>query len=234
MSKTPFMPLWVNDFLGDTLDLDAKEVGAYMLILMSMWSRGGTLPNDEKKLKRVARVGRDWARVWGNIQHYFVAENDVISNVRLMSELHLINTKRRVNAQHGALGGAAKALKEKKLALANATVSLQQPEPYLERERKNKQKEFAFGVFWKVWPNKVARAGAEKAWRKLSEHDRKSVLAKDCAGFTEWRAANKTANPIHAASFLNGKRWEDETVNHSQQGNETDRWRKIAGREMQG
>ena len=39
MSKRPFMQLWVSDFIGDTLDLDAKEIGAYMLLLMSMWQR---------------------------------------------------------------------------------------------------------------------------------------------------------------------------------------------------
>jgi len=30
VSGTPFMPLWVADFVGDTLDLDAKEIGAYL------------------------------------------------------------------------------------------------------------------------------------------------------------------------------------------------------------
>ena len=39
MSAQPYMPLWISDFIGDTLELDAKEVGAYMLILMAMWQR---------------------------------------------------------------------------------------------------------------------------------------------------------------------------------------------------
>lgn len=135
MSKNPFMPLWVADFLGDTLDLDAKEIGAYMLILMSLWTRGGTLPNDPAKLKRVARVGRDWPRIWDAIERYFIIENGVISNGRLSQELHKVDTKRRINAHSGARGGRAKALKDKERALANATVSLQQPEPYLESKR---------------------------------------------------------------------------------------------------
>ncbi len=136
MSKAPYMPLWVSDFLGDTLDLDAKEVGAYMLLLMAMWQRGGTLPDDEKKLRRVARVGRDWPRVWGNLRHYFTSENGTISNPRLSVELQKVDTKRRVNARSGARGGAAKALKNKELVLANATVSLKQPYPYPEEREK--------------------------------------------------------------------------------------------------
>lgn len=134
MSKTPFMPLWVSDFVGDTLDLGAREVGAYMLLLMAMWARGGHLPNDQKKLQRVARVGRDWPKVWGAISHYFTDHGDTISNPRLLKELHKVDAKRAVNAHSGARGGRAKALKKKESSLANATNSLQQPEPEPESE----------------------------------------------------------------------------------------------------
>jgi uncharacterized protein YdaU (DUF1376 family) len=130
VSSTPFMPLWVSDFVGDTLDLDAKEIGAYMLLLMAMWGRDGTLPNDTEKLRRVARCGRDWPRVWASIQHYFTVEGEAITQGRLRCELQKVSAKREVNAQSGARGGAAKALKAKERALANANVSLQQPEPY--------------------------------------------------------------------------------------------------------
>lgn len=126
MSGTPFMPLWVADFLKDTMDLEAKEVGAYMLLLMAMWGRDGRLPNDKKKLQRVARCGRDWPKVWASIGHYFDAEGDSITQGRLTRELQKVAAKREVNAQSGARGGRAKALKEKELAIANATVSLQQ------------------------------------------------------------------------------------------------------------
>jgi len=141
MSSTPFMPLWVADFVGDTLDLDAKEIGAYMLILMTMWGRDGYLPNDEKKLQRVARCGRDWPRVWGAIGHYFTVEGDQITQLRLRLELQKVAAKREVNAQSGARGGHAKALKDKEAALANATVSPQQPEPYLEPYKKEQKEE---------------------------------------------------------------------------------------------
>lgn len=131
MSNTPYMPLWVGDFLSDTQDLDAKEVGAYMLLLMSLWQRGGTLPNDQKKLKRVARVGRDWPRIWAALEPYFTLENDTISQDRLTKELQKADTKRRVNAHSGARGGRAKALKYKKAGLANATISPKQSYLYI-------------------------------------------------------------------------------------------------------
>lgn len=107
-----------------------------MLILMTMWGRDGYLPSDEKKLQRVARCGRDWPRVWASLSHYFTVDGDRITQGRLLLELQKVAAKREVNAQHGSLGGRAKALKNKEPTLANATVSLQQPEPYLEPDKK--------------------------------------------------------------------------------------------------
>lgn len=131
MSKTPFMPLWVADFLAKTPDLDAKETGAYLLILMALWTHGGRLPNDPRKLQRIARCGREWPKVWGAIERFFDVADGEISQGRLTEELQKVNAKLEVNAHNGARGGLAKALKNKEAALANATISLKQPEPYI-------------------------------------------------------------------------------------------------------
>lgn len=123
------MPLWVSDFIGDTLELDAKQIGAYMLLLMAMWQHGGTLPADPKKLQRVARIGRDWPKVWADLERFFQVENGKISNKRLTLELHRVAAKRALNAHAGALGGRAKSLKNKDQGLANALAKSYQPEP---------------------------------------------------------------------------------------------------------
>jgi uncharacterized protein YdaU (DUF1376 family) len=145
MSDTPFMPLWVSDFLGDTLDLDATEVGAYMLLLMAQWNRDGrSLPDDQSKLKRVARCGRNWPKVWAEISRFFLTDEDGIYSKRLRLEAQNVAAKRAVNAQSGALGGRAKALKDKERALTNATKTLQrkpsipEPEPEPEPEKEER------------------------------------------------------------------------------------------------
>jgi len=132
MSDKPYMPLWVADFLAKTMGLDAREIGAYMLLIMALWSHGGTLPNNPKKLQRIARCGRDWPRVWEAISHFFTVDDDTISQQRVTEELQKMRTKREVNAQNGARGGRAKALKQKQGDLANATISPEQPYPYPE------------------------------------------------------------------------------------------------------
>lgn len=134
------MPLWVPDFLADVQDLDAREIGAYMLILMSMWQRGGSLVADDRKLQRVARVSRNWPDVWAAIECHFEIVDGVIYNPRLSSEFTKARAKSAVNSYNGKRGAAAKALKTNKPAQANAqgslmrTVKQQEPKPYLEEK----------------------------------------------------------------------------------------------------
>ena len=137
MSSTPFMPLWISDFLGKTVDLDAAESGAYLLLLMAQWNMGGTLPNDQKKLQRIARCGRNWPKVWAAISHYFDEDENGLFNPKGRDVYKNATSKRAVNSQNGALGGRAKALKNKDTGVANATISLERkatiPEPEPER-----------------------------------------------------------------------------------------------------
>lgn len=137
MSKTPFMPLWVSDFLGDTLGLDAQEVGAYLLLIMAQWQAGGE-SLDPEKLPRMARCGRSWPKVWANIGHYFLSDEGGFYSPKCRELRKTVTSKRDVNSQNGALGGKAKALKSKGSAKANATKTPKRnpdiPEPEPERE----------------------------------------------------------------------------------------------------
>ena len=53
MSSRPWMPLYVNDFRLDTLDLKTDEIGVYLILLMLMWKRDdAALPDDPEWIKR--------------------------------------------------------------------------------------------------------------------------------------------------------------------------------------
>jgi uncharacterized protein YdaU (DUF1376 family) len=55
------MPFYVADYLADTGHLSTIEHGAYMLLIMHYWQKGG-LPADERMIARVARMTTEqWA-----------------------------------------------------------------------------------------------------------------------------------------------------------------------------
>ncbi len=117
------MPLWVSDFLGDTLDLDASEIGAYMLLLMAQWNRHGeSLPDDETRLRRIARCGKAWPRVWANISRYFTKDADGLFSKRLRLEAQKVALNVEANRLREGRGGTAKALKSKERDLLDATL----------------------------------------------------------------------------------------------------------------
>lgn len=70
-----------------------------------------------------------------------------------------------------------------------------------------------FEVFWSSYPRRQARANAERAWRKLAPDASTAsaiVAAVERSKRTEqWQKADGQYVPL-AATFLNGRRWEDE------------------------
>ena len=58
----PWMPLYVADYLADTLHLRPAQHGVYLLLIMHYWQKGG-LPDDDAQLSAIARMTADeWKR----------------------------------------------------------------------------------------------------------------------------------------------------------------------------
>ena len=99
-----WMPLYIGDYLADTMSLEAREHGAYLLLIMHYW-RNGPLPDDDRALAGIARVDRKtWAADTGPIVRNFFAAED--------GRLH----HKRIDAEREA----ARLIAEKKRSAANA------------------------------------------------------------------------------------------------------------------
>lgn len=121
MAEFPALPLWTDAYLADTSHLTTTEHGAYLLLLMAMWRAGGVLPNDDKKLGRIARLTPgQWARVKETIWEFFRVTPDGITQGRLTDELTAV----RRNSCRQSDKAKARWLKEKKTTDATAM-----PEP---------------------------------------------------------------------------------------------------------
>ncbi|WP_334061712.1 YdaU family protein [Limimaricola cinnabarinus] len=98
-------PLWVDAFQRDTQHLAADEVGAYMLILMAMWTRESCdFPDDDKRLARVSRVS---PRLWGSrigptLREFFTVHDGALISKRLRQEASFVEEGSRKQSDRKA------------------------------------------------------------------------------------------------------------------------------------
>lgn len=94
MAAIPYMPLYVADYLADAAHLSTLEHGAYLLLIMTYWQRGEALPDDDKKLARIARLdARNWARVKPQICEFFTTGDSKWLHHRIERELSSVRAK---------------------------------------------------------------------------------------------------------------------------------------------
>ena len=69
--KRNWMPLYIPDFLADTVHLSAAETGAYLCLIFDYWLHDG-LPDDDAKLAMIARLPlKTWQQIRPTIQAFF-------------------------------------------------------------------------------------------------------------------------------------------------------------------
>lgn len=214
MSSTPFIQLYVGDYLADTLDLTTEQHGAYLLILMTMWQHDGKLPNDPVKLARISRMTTTKFRpVWGEISRFFLVEDDKITNPRLTKERKKAAEKSTKRAAAGRAGGQAKALKDNEARLANAM-----PLPQHSSDTRVQKEEEDTNVSMSGAAHRplddISKAvhdyndAAQRAkWpvvTKLTDARRRALRSRlrDCGGNDGWKAAISRAE---ASDFLCGR-----------------------------
>jgi uncharacterized protein YdaU (DUF1376 family) len=110
MSKSNvWMPLYVGDYLADTMHLGAEEHGAYLLLLMHYW-RTGPLVDNDRVLAGIARVDRKvWAaKVGETVRAFFHAEEGRLHHSRVDMELARAQRVSSARAEAGKRGAASK------------------------------------------------------------------------------------------------------------------------------
>ena len=199
-----------------TACLSLEEEAAYLRIVNAIHKHRGPVPDNDRVLAGLFRTSTRKARAL--VQRLCEAgkvsiSDGFISNERAISDLVHRGFVSISRAEMGAKGGrtraenAAKALESNEPAQAIASSREEK-----RREEKNPPNppRGLFADFWQVWPSKEGKAAAEKAWKKLSPEDRATALARVGPWFAAWRAKHPDASPIHASTFLNQRRWEDE------------------------
>lgn len=107
MSQAPVLPMFVDAMIGDTLQLDAEEFGAYHLILYATWrANGQPLADDDEKLARLCRmpVSR-WKKVRKTLEPFFDLSDGTWRQGRLEREWKRVAEAAERARQNGRGGG---------------------------------------------------------------------------------------------------------------------------------
>lgn len=82
-----WMPLYISDYLGDTMHLTTAQHGAYLLLLMGAWKRGASLPDNDEQLAQIARCDlKAWRAMRPVLEEFFDVVDGEWTQKRLASE----------------------------------------------------------------------------------------------------------------------------------------------------
>jgi uncharacterized protein YdaU (DUF1376 family) len=104
--------VYIGDYIRDTGHLTTTEHGADLLLLMHAWTRGGDLPNDDLRLRTIARMdAREWKRSGAVLWEFFQVDGDVLRYKRIDRELanaEAVVEQRRAAGRASGLASAAR------------------------------------------------------------------------------------------------------------------------------
>lgn len=231
MKPDHWMPLYVGDYLSDTAHLTTAEHGAYLLLLMHQW-RAGSVPADENQQARIARCGvKEWRRLAPAVLPFFhVTETGKLHQMRLERERQrslTISQKRHAVAVTAAKkrwnineAPMPEACSEHAASTAKSCHPHPQPQsqdrviPFGSNSRARGPRASVplptgFEEFWNLYPAKVGKGAALKAWpkavRQAGGDPSEIILA--------LKARLHLFNPDfvpNPATWLNQGRWEDD------------------------
>lgn len=101
-----WMPFYVAKYLADTMHFDTETHGAYCLLLFHGWMHGGHIPDDDRQLSAIVKLG---ASAWRKLRPLLAPKFDVAGGVwrqkRLTAELEHARRVYASKVENGSKGG---------------------------------------------------------------------------------------------------------------------------------
>lgn len=197
LERLPYFKFHCADYLLDTLALTMSQHGAYCLLLVNYYWNG-SLPSSRDEQYALCRADTQEKKTDVDfvIGKFFKQEGDALIHSRVERERGKLGDLIRSNSIAGKASAEARAKKRKPALRGNGAAE-------------------GFEEFYAAYPRRVGRAKAEKAWTALHPDEalRASILlaVRRQSASEQWTKDGGKFIP-HPASWLNGKRWEDETA----------------------
>jgi len=118
MTKVKMMPLYVDEFIGDTDGLDPWDRGMYLLLLVYMWKREDDLPDNDAEIARTLGITRGtWVKLRGRLSRFLLCDGATVSQKKLRKLFEKGRELALLRAHVGTAGNEVK--KRRKLLITN-------------------------------------------------------------------------------------------------------------------
>lgn len=207
----PFMPLYVDDFIGGTMCFANDELGAYLMLLIYQWNNGA-IENDNEAIERISRTKIDRLK---KVLKKFQITDDGLVNKRC-DEIRRERERYIEGKSTAGKLGAEKRWHSDGTAMAQPLDMPCNPSPSpLPLPKPNKKHSSStddgFGRFWSTYPRKIGKQAAKNAWRKAKGKPKVDIIIEvvnQQKQTEQWQKDNGQFIP-HPATWINQGRWDD-------------------------
>lgn len=106
MKTDIWMPIYIGDYLKDTRHLNTEEHGAYFLIMMELWNKGGKIKKSILPIISLKNNDYFFKTIWPSIEEFFLVKNDgFVTQKRITKELKASMKRRKAAKDNGKKGG---------------------------------------------------------------------------------------------------------------------------------
>lgn len=219
-----WMPLYVADYLADTQHLTTAHHGAYLLMLMASWMRGGRLADDEEQLAAICRMDRKaWAKAKPVLAEFFTVQDGFWVQGRLADEYEEAQRISNKNRENGKKGGRPRKPDEtqpetqtepkQEASLKPDETPAPSPTPKPKSQKLSSGKPdlpSGFVKFWETWPRserKQGKAACADIWRRKALEGETDLIVAHVAHMAKSESWQSGYDPM-PETYLNKRRWD--------------------------
>ena len=173
------MPVRVNDFIANTVNLKNEELGIYWRLLCFAWESKALLCNDKEEIYEISKAHDERTKkvVDKILKKFFILDKDNCYYQKAQrEEWKRVNELHEIRSEAGKRGGQANAKQNE--SKNEALIPILKPNNYTNKKIKYS---VSFDKFWEgidSIKNRSTKSDSFKQWSKLSEEDKKGLKEK--------------------------------------------------------
>ena len=236
-TRAPAFQFYPQDYLSSSrvAEMSLEEEGVYIRLLCYCWSTG-SIPADPERCARLAGKGCS-IETATNVQRAFSehpTDSERLVHDRLEFEREKQAKRRDQASEAGRKSGESRAASRagtnkntgrKKSLNGRSTDVQRKPNTSSSSSSSSSSSENTintistdgqqtqvdqFAAFWQTYPRKISKPNAIKAWQKAIRITSPEVIIQGAARYAKVRAGADPEFTAHPATWLNGRRWEDD------------------------